>query len=69
MFWSVLRSRLAAPGDTTLFTAAHPYTEAGFTLAHLTPFLTPVDFAISCTWQLSHYPTHPFRFGIGFTGF
>ena len=68
-FWSVLRSRLAAPGDTTLFTAAHPYTEAGFTLAHLTPFLTPVDFALSCTWQLSHYPTHPFRFGIGFTGF
>ncbi|HEX4560614.1 MAG TPA: hypothetical protein VH113_02175, partial [Gemmatimonadales bacterium] len=68
-FWSALRSALPAPGDTTLLTAARPYTEAGFTLAHLTPFLTPVDFAISCTWQLSHYPTHPFRFGIGFTGF
>lgn len=68
-FWSVLRSELPAPGDTTLLTAGHPYTEAGFTLAHLTPFLTPLDFAVSCTWQLSHYPTHPFRFGIGFTGF
>ena len=67
-FWSVLHSQLPAPGDTTLLTAGHPYTEAGFTLSHLTPFLTPLDFAISCTWQLSHYPTHPFRFGIGFTG-
>ncbi|HZH40665.1 MAG TPA: hypothetical protein VFD85_06625 [Gemmatimonadales bacterium] len=68
-FWSVLHSELPAPGDTTLFTAGHPYTEAGFTLGHLTPFLTPLDIAVSCTWQLSHYPTHPFRFGIGFTGF
>lgn len=68
-FWSILQSELPAPGDTTLFSARHPYTEAGFTLSHLTPFLTPLDVAISCTWQLSHYPTHPFRFGIGFTGF
>ena len=68
-FWSVLHSALPAPGDTTLFSARHPYTEAGFTLSHLTPFLTPLDVAMSCTWQLSHYPTHPFRFGIGFTGF
>lgn len=67
-FWSSLNSELPAPGDSTLLTARHAYTEAGFTFAHLTPFLTPFDFAISCTWQLSHYPTHGFRFGLGFTG-
>lgn len=68
-FWSRIQSRLPAPADSLLFTAGHAYTEAGFTLANLTPFLSPFDFAVSCTWQLSRYPTHPFRFGLGFTGF
>lgn len=67
-FWTSLASAPAAPANALLFTAGHPYTEAGFTLANLTPFLTPFDFAVSCTWQLSRYPTHPFRFGLGFTG-
>jgi hypothetical protein len=68
VFWTSLASRLPAPADTMLLTATRPYTEAGFTLANLTPFLSPFDFAVSCTWQLSHYPTNGFRFGIGFTG-
>jgi hypothetical protein len=68
VFWTSLHSALAAPADTLLLSARHPYTEAGFTLGNLTPFLSPFDFAISCTWQLSRYPTHPFRLGLGFTG-
>jgi hypothetical protein len=68
VFWTSLTSQLRAPADTMLFTAIRPYTEAGFTFANLTPFLSPFDFAISCTWQLSHYPTNGFRFGLGFTG-
>jgi hypothetical protein len=68
VFWTGLSSRLPAPADTMLLTATRPYTEAGFTLANLTPFLSPFDFAISCTWQLSRYSTNGFRFGLGFTG-
>jgi hypothetical protein len=68
VFWTRLASRLPAPADTMLFTATRPYTEAGFTFANLTPFLSPFDFAISCTWQLSRYPTNGFRFGLGFSG-
>ncbi|HYK09761.1 MAG TPA: hypothetical protein VEV39_03090 [Gemmatimonadales bacterium] len=70
VFWTDLQSQAATPAaDSVLLRAQRAYVETGFTLGNLTPFINPVDFAISCTWQLSHYPTNRFRFGIGFTGF
>jgi len=51
------------PGDSLQATAPHPYTEAGFGIGNLTPFLSPLDVAIHFTWQLSSYPTRRFRFG------
>ncbi len=57
------------PGDSLLATASRPYTEAGFGLGNLTPFLSPFDLSAHFTWQLSAYPTRRFRFGFGFGGF
>lgn len=42
-----------------------PYREAGFSLGNLTPFLAPFNFSARFAWQLSNYPTAPFRFSIG----
>jgi hypothetical protein len=68
VFWAELKGNTAAPADSMLATAARPYTEAGFTLGNLTPFLSPFDLAASFTWQLSSYPTHGFRLGLGING-
>ncbi len=68
VFWAELKGNTAAPADSMLRAAARPYTEAGFTLGNLTPFLSPFDLAVSCTWQLSSYPTNRFRFGLGING-
>lgn len=68
VFWTDLVGNVPAPADSMLTMARRPYTEAGFTLGNLTPFLAPFDFAASFTWQLSSYPTRPFRFGFGFSG-
>ena len=57
------------PGDSLLATASRPYTEAGFGIGNLTPFLSPFDLAAHFTWQLSDYPTRRFRFGFSFGGF
>lgn len=42
-----------------------PYREAGFSVGNLTPFLAPFNFSARFAWQLSNYPTAPFRFSIG----
>ena len=68
VFWAALIDNVPAPADSMLATAQRPYTEAGFTFGNLTPFLSPFDFAVSFTWQLSTYATRPFRFGLGFSG-
>jgi hypothetical protein len=68
VFWTDLNGNSPAPADSVVTMARRPYTEAGFTLGNLTPFLAPFDFAASFTWQLSSYPTRPFRFGFGFSG-
>lgn len=67
-FWTSLVGNVPAPADSLLTLARRPYTEAGFTIGNLTPFLAPFDFAASLTWQLSSYPTQGFRFGFGFSG-
>jgi len=66
-FWSDFVNHPANPGDTLLLTAPKLYTEAGFGVGNLTPFLSPIDLAAYFTWQLSAYPTRTFRFGLGLT--
>jgi hypothetical protein len=68
VFWVKLTDNTPSPADTLLRTAPTPYAEWGFTLGHLTPFLSPLDLALSFTWQISSYPTRRFRFGFGITG-
>ncbi len=41
----------------SLLQARTPYTEAGFGLGNLTPFLAPFNAALRVTWQLSNYQT------------
>jgi hypothetical protein len=64
-FWTgFAANRSSYPGDSVLRTARTPYTELGFGVGNLTPFLAPFNLAAYFTWQLSHYPTHGFRFGL-----
>ena len=66
-FWTGFVNHPANPGDDLLWTAPKVYTEAGFGLGNLTPFLSPFDLAAYFTWQLSDYATRGFRFGLGLT--
>ena len=67
-FWTAFAGHPAFPGDSLLATARRAYTEAGFGLGNLTPFLSPFDLAAHFTWQLSAYPTRRFRFGFSVGG-
>ena len=58
-FWTGVRA-----GSGGIVVGA-PYREAGFTVGNLTPFLAPFNFSARFAWQLSNYPTSPFRFSIG----
>lgn len=66
-FWSDFVDHPAVSGDSLLLTAPRLYTEAGFGVGNLTPFLSPFDLAAYFTWQLSAYHTRTFRFGVGLT--
>ena len=66
-FWTDFIDHPVNPGDSLLRTAPKLYTEAGFGLGNLTPFLSPIDLAAYFTWQLSAYRTRTFRFGLGLT--
>lgn len=66
-FWSDFVDHPVNAGDDLLLTAPKVYTEAGFGLGNLTPFLSPFDLAAYFTWQLSAYHTRTFRFGLGLT--
>lgn len=48
--------------------AEKPYSEIGFSLGNLTPFLSILNFGVYLTWQLSDYNTNTFiwRLGIKF---
>lgn len=48
--------------------AGKPYSEIGFSLGNLTPFLSVLNFGVYLTWQLSDYDTNSFaaRLGIKF---
>lgn len=68
LFWTDFVAHTPFAGDTSLATAPTPYTEVGFSLGNLTPFLSPFNFSATFAWQLSSYATRRFRFGIGLTG-
>jgi len=67
VFWTDFHDHPPNPGDALLLTAPSAYTEAGFGLGNLTPFLFPLNLAVHFTWQLSRYPTRRFQFGLGLT--
>ena len=68
VFWTGFIEHPPLAADSLLM-ASRPYTEVGFGLGNLTPFLSPFDLSAHFTWQLSSYPTRRFRFGFGFGGF
>jgi len=60
LFWSDFTGHPYQPGDEDLATAHRAYSELGFSLGNLTPFLSPFNLRLAFTWQLSHYPTNKF---------
>ena len=68
-FWTAFVAHPPFSSDSGLATASRPYTEAGFGIGNLTPFLSPFDLSAHFTWQLSSYPTRRFRFGFSFGAF
>jgi hypothetical protein len=67
-FWTDFSSdHVPNPGDALVVSARRPYTELGFGLGNLTPFLSPFNLAAHFTWQLSSFPTNRVVFGLGLT--
>ena len=56
-FWTRFRTVPAYPGNDYIRTAPTAYSEIGFGLTNLTPFLSPFNLSIHFTWQLSAYDT------------
>jgi hypothetical protein len=52
--------------EESLRTAPTAYSEIGFGLSNLTPFIMPFNLAINFTWQLSAYDTNRFSIMIDF---
>ena len=65
VFWTDFVDHSANPGDDVLATAPTAYSEVGFGIGNLTPFLSPLNFAVYFSWQLSSYQTEGFQFRIG----
>jgi Family of unknown function (DUF5686) len=55
------------PSDSAFRTTSSPYTEAGFALGNLAPFLAPLNLGAHFTWQLSSQSTRRFQFGLSLT--
>jgi Family of unknown function (DUF5686) len=56
------------PGDSAFRTTTSPYTEAGFIVGNLVPFLAPLNLGAQFTWQLSSQATRRFQFGLNLRG-
>jgi hypothetical protein len=67
VFWTDFRDHTPNPADALLTTAPRAYSEVGFGIGNLTPFLSPFNLAAHFTWQLSSYPTRRFQFGLSLT--
>jgi hypothetical protein len=64
-FWTDFVNHTAQPGDENVRIAPRAYSEIGFGLANLTPFLMPINMALYFTWQLSDYDTSLFQISLG----
>lgn len=64
-FWSSFEAGTTVPTGNHR-SAVRPYSEAGFTLYNLTPFMAPMNLALGITWQLSDYDTSDWEVHIGF---
>ena len=64
VFWSSFETKTLVPLGNHR-TAVKPYSEAGFTLYNLTPFTSPLNFALGITWQLSDYDTSDWKVHFG----
>jgi len=64
VFWTDFVGHQPNPGDSLLVAAPRAYSEVGFGLGNLTPFLSPFNLAAHFTWQLSSYPTSRFAFAL-----
>lgn len=58
--WADFANLAPVPGDESKFDFDRPYTEAGFGLENLLPFLEPAIVSVHFTWQLSSYDTRDF---------
>ncbi|MDH5642986.1 MAG: DUF5686 and carboxypeptidase regulatory-like domain-containing protein [Gemmatimonadota bacterium] len=68
-FVSRLRNSLSNPGDLSVRQARSPYVEIGFGVSNLTPMFSPLNLAVSFSWQLSAYDTNHFAWAVGIPAF
>ncbi|MFQ6008971.1 MAG: DUF5686 family protein, partial [Candidatus Zixiibacteriota bacterium] len=61
VFWTDFKGHPVQAGDENLRVAEKPYAEIGFSIGRITPF----NFQVYFTWQLSDYATNRFSFTIG----
>jgi hypothetical protein len=66
VFWTNFVNHTPRPGDAILSLAPKPYSEVGFSIGNLTPFIWPFNLELYFTWQLSDYDTRRFSWLIGF---
>lgn len=63
--WSDFRNHAYQAGDELVNSAEEPYSEIGFGLGNLTPFMVPFNLSAYFTWQLSDYDTSYFTVTLG----
>lgn len=66
VFWTDFVEHVPNPGDELVLTAPSAYSELGFGLGNLTPFISPFSLTVWLTWQLSTYDTERFTINFGF---
>ena len=67
-FWTDFASSVPGPGIVFTPTAPTAYSELGFGVGNLTPFIAPFNFTVWFTWQLSSYNTGRFALALGVPG-
>jgi hypothetical protein len=60
VFWTDFAGHPSQPGDEQVTTAHRAYSELGFSVGNLTPFLAPFNLRFGFTWRLSDHPANKF---------
>jgi len=63
-FWTDFRLGTVVP-ESNQHSATTAYSELGFSLYNLTPFINPFNLSIAVTWQLSDYDTNDYYVHLG----